>query len=219
MTTTTSIEAGIGCPPPPRMIRAAGEQLQVARTGTKEQIKALGPLEKLPRPWLPHTCHPRLLGVLLLWLDDVAAWLNHDYTWRMARPIPDCWPEHPHIVHELAVLAWLRLLAEESLEVGPIEEWHRYALPSFLSRLTDRLGAGCSSKHDNWPGLPRHTTYHSADAVHARQQAFNALVQEQERLAERRRLAEPEQLELDTESHTEAGPEPDERWGHEGGPE
>src|SRR4051794_21839604 len=115
MTTTTSIEAVTGCPPPPPMVRAAGAQLQVARAGTEEQIQALGPFEKRPRPWLPHTCPPRRLGGLLLWLDDVAAWLNHDYSWRMARPIPDCWPEPPHIVHGLAGLAWLRLLAEESL--------------------------------------------------------------------------------------------------------
>lgn len=188
-----------GCPPPPRMVLAAGQQLQIARSGTKEQIKALGPLDKLPRPWLPHTCHPRLLGVLLLWLDEVAGWLNHDYSWKIVRPIPDCWPEHPHIVHELAALAWLRLVAEESLEVGPIEEWHRYALPSFSNRLAERLGTGCATKHESWPGRPRHSTYHSETAVDARQQTIHTLVEQQTELAERRRQAEHEQLQLDVE--------------------
>jgi len=206
--TVTSIEAASGCPPLPRMVRAAGEQLVIARTGTKEQIAKLGPLDKLARPWLPHTCHPRLLATLLLWLDAVASWLNHDYTWRLTRPIPDCWPEHPHLVHELAGLAWLRVVAEESLEVGPIEDWHRYALPSFFNRLADRLGTGCSSKHDPWSVLSRHNTYHSQDAVDARQEAIAALVQRQADLAEQRRLAEPEQLLLDTELPA-ADPDPD----------
>ncbi len=212
--TSTLIEAASGCPPAPRMVRAAGQQLQIARTGTREQVKALGALDKLPRPWLPHTCHPRLLQALLLWLDDVASWLNHDYSWRVARPIPDCWPEHPHIVHELAVLAWLRLVAEESLEVGPIEEWHRYALPAFFNRLAERLGTGCATRHDTWPGRPRHTAYHGDDAVDARQGAINVLVERQEQLYERRRLAEPEQLQLDAAAG--AGPETDVPWDTKG---
>jgi hypothetical protein len=196
---TLAIEAAGGCPPPPRMVRTAGQLLVIAREGTKEQKAQLGPLDKLPRPWLPHTCPPQLLGPLLLWLDGVAGWLNHDYAWRLARPIPDCWPEHPHIVHELAVLAWLRVIAEEALDVGPIEEWHRWALPAFFNRLTERLGTGCTSKHEPWPGRPRHAAYHSADAVDARQQAIAQLVRRQDELYERRRLAEAEQLRLDLE--------------------
>lgn len=206
--TGTLIEASSGCPPPPRMVRAAGQQLQIARTGTAAQVRELGPLELLPRPWLPHTCHPHLLGTLLLWLDDVAGWLNHDYTWKVARPIPDCWPEHPHIVQELAGIAWLRVVAEEALEVGPIEDWHRYALPAFFNRLTDRLASGCATEHASWPGRPRHVAYHGANAVEARQCAIDALVERQVRLVEQRRLAEPEQLQLD-EQPAGSGPEPD----------
>jgi hypothetical protein len=193
------IELAGGCPPPPKMIRAAAQLLQIARAGTAAQKAQLGPLEKLARPWLPHTCHPQLLATLLLWLDNVAAWVNHDYTWKPTRPIPDCWPEHPHIVHELAVLAWLRLIAEESLEPGPIEEWHRYALPSFFDRLAGRLGNGCSTRHDPWPGLPRHAAYHGEDATDARHRAIDALIKRQDDLYEQRRLAEAEQLQLDLE--------------------
>jgi hypothetical protein len=191
-------QASTGCPPAPQLVIIAGRNLVIARTGTAAQVRTLGPLELLPRPWLPHTCHPRLLRDLLQWLDDVTAWLNHDYTWKVTRPIPDCWPEHPHIVHELAVLAWLRLVAGDALDPGPIEDWHRYALPSFFSRLAERLGNGCATKHDPWPGAPRHAGYRQPDAVQARQEAFHRMVREQQQAWDRGgRTEQPEQLQLD----------------------
>jgi len=193
-------EASTGCPPAPPLVRIAGRKLMIARAGTKEERESLGPLELLPRPWLPHTCHPSLLRVLLRWLDEVAGWLNHDYTWKLARPIPDCWPEHPHILHELAALAWLRLIAEQALDPGPLEDWQRYALPSFYNRLAERLGNGCATKHDPWPGTPRHAGYSAPDAVHARQEAFERLVSQQHQARERDER--PAQLEL-------GGPESD----------
>lgn len=198
--TETLIEASTGCPPAPPLVRIAGNKLLIARTGTAAQVRKLGPLEKLDRPWLPHTCHPRLLRDLLQWLDEVAAWFNHDYAWKLARPIPDCWPQHPHIVHELAALAWLRLLADEALDPGPIEDWHRYALPSFFNRLAERLGNSCTTKHDTWPGTPRHASYTRAEAVQARQAAFAGMVRRQQEAwalggygeaAEQRELPEP----------------------------
>ena len=162
----------------------------IARHGSKEQKAKLGPIARLPRPWALHTCPPSLLSTLLLWLDDVAGWINHDYSWRVARPIPACWPAHPHIVHELAVLAWLRVVADEALDVGPLEDWQRYALPSFASRLAERLGDSCGSGHDDWPGGSRHGGYRSEAAVEARQQAFAGVVEQQRRGA-------PHQVELD----------------------
>lgn len=197
MTTDTLIEASSGCPPAPPLVLIAGRKLMIARTGTTAQVRELGPLELLPRPWLPDTCHPRLLRDLLQWLDEVAGWLNHDYTWKVARPIPDCWPEHPHIVHELAVLAWLRLVAGDALDPGPIEDWHRYALPAFVNRLAERLGTGCATKHDTWPSAPRHAGYQREEAVEARQEAFNRMIRSQQEAWERSgRTEQPEQLEL-----------------------
>lgn len=194
------IQAMTGCPVPPRPVRAAGEQLMIARYGSAEERQKLGPIHLLPRPWLPHTCHPRLLSHLLMWLDEVAGWLTHDYSWRITTPIPSCWPEHPHIVHELAVLAWLRLLAEDALDVAPVEDWHRYALPSFANRLTERLGTGCTNGHDPWPTAPRHAAYRAESSVDARQDAFTRLLAAHTRGWGRRRPApsfsEADQLEL-----------------------
>ena len=193
------LEASSRCPPAPPLVRIAGSKLVLARTGTAAQVRDLGPLELLPRPWLPHTCHPTLLQDLLLWLDSVAGWLNHDYTWKIARPIPDCWPAHPHIVHELAVVAWLRLVAEDALDPGPLEDWHRYALPAFYNRLTERLGNTCATKHEDWPGAPRHASHTAAEAVDARQDVFDQLVTAQQRAWELAGRDDPgEQLQLPT---------------------
>jgi hypothetical protein len=37
-------------------------------------------------------------------LEALVTWLNHEYVWDVANVIPPCWP-HPHLVHEIAVLA------------------------------------------------------------------------------------------------------------------
>jgi hypothetical protein len=172
------------------LVQVATRNLMLARTGTKEQKARLAPVDKLPRPWIPPSCPASLIKVLLPWLEQVAAWLNHDYSWRVSRPIPECWPAHPHIVHELAGLAWLRVLADEALDPGPLEDWHRYALPSFHARLAERLGDGCSTGHDDWPGQGRQTRYWAEDTIRARHEVFDALEQKQLR-------REPEQQALD----------------------
>jgi hypothetical protein len=175
------------------LVHLAATNLVLARSGTKEQKAKLAPFEDLPRPWIPFSCPASLLKELLPWLEDVAGWLNHDYSWRILRPIPDCWPAHPHIVHELAGLAWLRVLADEALDPGPLEDWHRYALPSFLNRLTERLGESCSTEHDDWPGSTRHTRYWSDEAKQVRLAAFEELEQEALRLRpEQQRLPIPD---------------------------
>jgi hypothetical protein len=189
-TTMLGLELASGCPRPPAPVRVAGRNLMLARTGSKEQKAALRPFDRMPRPWAPHTCPAKLLEVLLPWLDQVAAWLNHDYSWRMARPIPACWPNHPHLVHELAVLAWLRVIADQALDIGPIEDWHRYALPAFLNRMGDRMGDSCSTGHEDWPGASRHAGYWADPVVRSRRQVFDELAQQRLRI-------EPEQQNLE----------------------
>ena len=93
------------------------------------------------------------------WLDEVAAWVNHEYAWNLERLIPPCWPAHPHIAHELAVLADQRHTAGRALSSDQLEEWHRYSLPMFLDRLATRLGNHCVSKHDECPASSRHRSY------------------------------------------------------------
>ena len=104
----------------------------------------------------------------------MAGWLNHDYSWQAERVIPACWPAHPHLVHELAVLACLRLSAGHALTAEAMEDWHRYALPGFFDRMLARLGGSpCQpGSHKPWPGAGRVSDYESADAVTRRSAAF-----------------------------------------------
>jgi hypothetical protein len=39
--------------------------------------------------------------------------------------IPGCWPQHPHLVHEIAVLADQRRRAGTARTSDVLEEWHR----------------------------------------------------------------------------------------------
>ena len=81
----------------------------------------------------------RLRAELWHWLDNVVTWLNHEYVWDPAAGIiPPCWPQHPHLVHEIAVLADQRRRAGLDLTSSSLEEWHRYCLPAFLERLKAR---------------------------------------------------------------------------------
>ena len=58
-----------------------------------------------------------------------------------------CWPWHPHVVHDLAVLASTRYLARYAVSPAHLEDWHRVRLPAFLDRLSQRLGGACLSGH------------------------------------------------------------------------
>jgi len=54
--------------------------------------------------------------------EDVVTWLNREYVWDVGAVIPGCWPQHPHLVHEIAVLADQRRRAGASLTSDTIEE-------------------------------------------------------------------------------------------------
>jgi hypothetical protein len=156
-------------PGPPRGVRSALETLSQAEAVGLEPAG----LHSLDRPWDPARCSTRLRAELWPWLDDVVGWLNHTYVWRTADVIPGCWPMHPHIAAELAVLACMRVAAGEALTPHALEEWHRYALPGFLTRLVDRLGPGCSpGRHTAWPASSWVTEYGSSPTCAVRQQVF-----------------------------------------------
>ena len=74
---------------------------------TRRRRSSIGNPNNLPRPWDPPTCtKPALRRELWKWLDEVVIWFNHEYVWdHNAGMIPACWPQHPHLVHEIAVLA------------------------------------------------------------------------------------------------------------------
>jgi hypothetical protein len=161
-------------PEPPVLVLEAFRQLSVARFGSDEQQAQVGDPDRLPRPWDPPTCPPTLRRALWPWLDSVAAWVNHEYAWQPERStVPACWPAHPHIVHELAVLACLRQVAGLELTPDRLEDWHRYALPTFLDRMALRLGTGCRpGHHAEWPSAGRCRDFGGEMAATSRRRAF-----------------------------------------------
>jgi hypothetical protein len=161
-------------PAPPRLVARAYAKLQVLLTGTEEHIRELGPPELLERPWDPNRCGPATRRQLWDWLDEVAAWVNHEYGWGVDRLIPPCWPAHPPIAHELAVLADQRYTAGQAFHGGGLEEWHRYGLPLFLERMTTRLGPRCVTRHDEWPAASRYHAFTSPPATSECADRFDA---------------------------------------------
>lgn len=141
-------------PEPGHLVRLAYQDLQTVATGGP-QARLLGALEVLPRPWDPATCvAPRLHAELTDWLGRVMVWLNHDLCWQPADMIPGCWPRHPALVRELALLADRRWAAKTALTSDPIEEWHRTTLPAFRAQI-HADATGCVTGHRDWPGRAR----------------------------------------------------------------
>ena len=139
-------------PAPGKLVALAYRELDRAATGSPEQIRALGDARLLPRPWEPATCRtPQLRQQVWLWLDAVVAWLVTEYAWEVTDTIPACWPQHPHLVHEIAVLADQRRRAGHAFTSDALEEWHRYSLPAFTERMEKRLKNHCEDGHQPWP--------------------------------------------------------------------
>lgn len=160
-------------PAPGEAVRHAYRELHIAINGTDEQKKALGNISQLPRPWDPATCRePGLRHGLWQWLDAVVIWLNQEYTWDVAGLIPTCWPSHPHMVHEIAVIADQRRRAGLAMTSDALEEWHRYCLPAFSDRFRTRLKTHCDNGHTQWPGRPRDREHISESHVERREDLY-----------------------------------------------
>lgn len=162
-------------PQPGRLVQLAYRELHIAVNGTPEQQKALGNPTRLPRPWDPDTCgEPGLRHELWQWLDAVVIWLNHDYTWdaQLGDIVPPCWPRHPHLIHEIAVLSDQRRRASLAMTSDALEEWHRYCLPSFTDRMRARLRSHCEDGHSVWPARPRYNEHTSLAQTRRREDAF-----------------------------------------------
>lgn len=84
----------------------------------------------------------------------MAAWLNKDLCWQPADMLPLCWPQHPPLVHELALLADRRRTADAALCSDQIEYWHHTSLPAYLTRIRADT-ASCITDHRDWPGRTR----------------------------------------------------------------
>ena len=145
-----------------------------AQTAKKPaEVVDLGPLGLLPRPWGPATItDPMLRAEIWQWLDDVVGWLNREYVWDTGDLIPACWPSHPHLVHEIGVVADQRRRAGMAFTSDALEEWHRYCLPMFIDRMKARYRGFCEDGHITAPGSARNTRYDSDSAIKQRDDLF-----------------------------------------------
>jgi hypothetical protein len=91
-------------------------------------------------------------------LDAVVDWLVSEYVWEAADTIPACWPQHPHLVHEIAVLADQRRRAGYAFTSDALEGTRR-SLPGFTERMKSRLRNHCEDGHQPWPAKGRCTRY------------------------------------------------------------
>jgi len=175
----------LGFPNPGPALRQAYHDLWVANLPASEaknhpeliaEQQQLGDPNLLPRPWEPATCTDRTLRWgLWLWLEAVADWINTEYVWDPtgAPPIPDCWPQHPHLVHELAVLADQRRRCTLGADSDLLENWHRYVLPGFVERMRHRLKQNCDDgTHQPWPGASRYVRFSNTELVERRRARF-----------------------------------------------
>lgn len=163
-------------PKPGPSVARCYRELHLARKGSDEEKKSLGDPSKLPRPWIPATCTaPQMRTELWNWLEAAVTWINHELVFDPVDAIPSCWPEHRHLIHEIAVLVDLRHRAETALDSQPLEEWHRYALPAFLERMRHRLGTYCRGQHpSDWPNQGRFARHTSTERAQRRCRAYAA---------------------------------------------
>jgi hypothetical protein len=117
---------------------------------------------------------PQLRQQLWCWLEEVVEWLVAEYVWEVADTIPACWPQHPHLVHEIAVLADQRRRAGHALTSDALEEWHRHNLPGFTERMRSRLRNHCEDGHQAWPAKGRYTRYMAEIRRRTREDNFAA---------------------------------------------
>ena len=134
---------------------------------------------ELPRPWDITTCtDPDLRRDIWEWYDQVVTWFNHEYVWDpSAGMIPPCWPLHPHLIHDIGVLADQRRTIALATNSNSLEEWHRIAIPAFLTRLRDRIKHHCDEQHQPWPARVRFGRHQNAAGSEARKAAYRSDVE------------------------------------------
>jgi hypothetical protein len=162
-------------PRPGPLVDAAYEELEAAAAENPRPFYGDSELGDLPRPWDPASCtDSQLRRELWDWLDAVVGWHNHEHVWDIHAAIPTCWPHHPHLVHEIAVLADQRLHAGRALTSDLLEDWHRYTLPAFTERLHAHVKDHCTETHQPWPGQGRYTRSEAAASRTDRHHRFAA---------------------------------------------
>lgn len=156
-----------------QMARAYDDLFRAQIAKRPSEVIDLGPLNLLPRPWdLATVTEPAMRAEVWQWLDDVAGWLNREYVWETGDLIPPCWPSHPHLVHELGVVADQRRRAGMAFTSDALEEWHRYCLPTFVDRMKTRCRGFCEDGHLSAPGSARNIRYNAGSATAEREALF-----------------------------------------------
>lgn len=107
-------------PDPGLAVRSAREQLQLVAIEPPADQAEVRELAQMPRPWDPPvTCFGALRAELWVWLDLVAMWINEEHPRTVSRPgIPECWPAHPHVAYDLAVLACSRYFTSSAVTLA-----------------------------------------------------------------------------------------------------
>lgn len=145
----------------------------------EDELRQLGTLDALPRPWDVTTClDPRLRRDVWRWLEQVVDWINTECAWDVNGLIPSCWYLHPHLVHDLGVLADQRRRAGSALTSNDLTEWQRTSLPLFLTRMQSRIKATCNETHKDPPGRPRILATRTSASVAERHAWFEMEVAE-----------------------------------------
>ena len=127
----------------------------------------------LPRPWEPATCTaPALREQLWDWLEKFVQWANNEHLWDPADLIPPCWPRHPHLVHEVAVLAEQRRRAGRTSNPAALDQWQTQTLPAFLTRSRERVRRHCATDHQPTPAAPALSRFQGTAEVAARRSSF-----------------------------------------------
>ncbi|SOC51167.1 hypothetical protein [Ornithinimicrobium cerasi] len=156
-------------PRPGPLIALAYRELDMLIDGDEAHLDAIGDPAELIRPWDPGTVEdPPARAQLWEWLEAVVEWVNTEHVWDPTYLVPPCWPAHPHLVHEIAVLADRRHTAGQAMTGDALEEWHRYVLPAFFDRRRTRLRTACDSRHHDWPARPAHIRFQDGNEHRAR---------------------------------------------------
>lgn len=165
----TSALAILPFPIPGPQLRRLYRHHWTAENGTDQEREKLNQRNVAARPWDPATLGTSALRLeMWRWLEEVVRWFNHEYAWDTSQAIPACWPEHTHLIHEIAVMADDRYRAGQAHDGGPLENWHRVCVPWFRSRMRESIQAHCEERHQAWPARARYARYVSQDSLDQR---------------------------------------------------
>jgi hypothetical protein len=131
-------------PQPGRLVQLAYRELDLATSRKQDHLLPLRDLANVPRLWdLGHLRDAAAAKGGLVVVGGCRHLVESRVRLGCCRCHPFCWPQHPHVVHEIAVLADQRHRAGRAPTGEALEEWHRYSLPDFTERMRTRLRNHC----------------------------------------------------------------------------